>query len=47
VTFTCRSCRYSSANADGDLVCLLKRNYATKKCRAFEYEPGTDEGEKE
>lgn len=46
---TCWSCTHSRARADwhdGYLECALTRELATERCERFEYEPGTDEAER-
>lgn len=43
---TCRSCRWSIWSGErGRLVCELPGGTGTKRCGAFEREPGTDEAE--
>jgi len=42
---TCLSCRHS-IGADGGIWCQLRQSPAVRRCAEFEYEPGTDEGER-
>lgn len=42
-TWTCLSCRWSYGRDDG-LWCALKNVPARRRCAAWEYDPGTDEG---
>ena len=42
---TCLSCRHS-IGTDGGLWCQSRHTWAVRRCERFEYEPGTDEGER-
>jgi hypothetical protein len=42
---TCLSCRHS-IGTDGGIWCQSRHTWAVRRCERFEYEPGTDEGER-
>ena len=45
---TCYSCRHSqSIGFTGDLICNLTDEQADQRCEQFQYEAGTDEGERD
>lgn len=44
---TCASCYYSAhKHGESRLWCLKYQGPALRRCPAFDYAPGTDEGEK-
>jgi len=44
---SCWSCRHSAGHIGGALRCVLHERWAIRVCKSFEYEPGTDEGERD
>ena len=42
---SCYSCRHSEGRVQG-LWCVAWMNWATRVCKTYEYEPGTDQGER-
>ena len=44
---SCWSCRHSAGHIGGALLCTLHELWAIRVCKLFEYEPGTDEGERD